>query len=32
MMLFCCCCCVMYEVGLRPGLHDVVLMLFVCDV
>ena len=32
MMLFYCCWCVMYEVGLRQGLHDVVLMLLVCDV
>ena len=31
-MLFRCCWCVMYEVGLWQGLHDVVLMLLVCDV
>ena len=31
MMLFQCCLCVMYEVGLRQGLHYVVLLLLVCD-
>ena len=32
MMLLYCCWCAMYEVGLRQGLRDVVLMLLVCDV
>ena len=32
MMLFYCCWCVIYEVGLSQGLHDVALLLLVCDV